>query len=850
MNANGKWDQALEPGWAGVTVTLTDDEGRSVTGVTQADGTVKLSPGTALSGGKYRIEVMNPDAKVYFPGAASARTDLTDPRVLSSNVEFVDLSAGKNVEVTTSFWSPEDYCQKNATLVTACQNPTIPNPAPDSNKTLTSFPFNTRGDATVNPGLVTTLANNAQTGTLWGIGYNKVTKQIFSAAYAKRGTKYGPGGSGGIYRTDPATHQTVVWAMVPNPGTTVHNPGVQMDEAFGPVVGKESLGDLDVSPDGKDLYVVNMHDRRLYRYDATQATAAAPKASYSIPDPGCAAHSDWRPYGLGIQGGKVYVGGVCSGESTHNKADMRGVVQVLDPVTGQFTATVMDQPLDFPRGGLQDSDPNRCSGHGWYPWQEVRPATQDGRACNADYIENPEPEISDINFETDGDMVVGFGDRFSDRSGWLLPATSAAWPATTAFQGGDIALACRGGNHMYVLDGNGGCVNHATPANDGDELPNVKEYYPGDNIGGHQEISSGGIAVDKVESTIPFSAMDPIAKTGSGVAWVDRTTGTRDASSDGLYLSDVFGKTRGIGDLEVLCDQAPLQLGNRVWQDTNENGIQDPGEAPVAGATVNLYDANGNKIGTAVTNSRGEYYFDSTVTKNVSAADLVYGRTYTIKMDNPDDYAAGGVLQGWVPTRPNQGDDDQIDSSGEPDGNPFPAVVVNPAGAGQNDHGADFGFKKPSVDLSIIKVGPAKVDPAGEVVYNLIVTNNGPNDSSGWTVTDPLPAGMLNPHTSDAGCGIGAGTLTCTGGPLKVGESHTITVRGLAPATGPAKLDNCATVRGNEQDPNMQNNNSCVTTDIPGIPLTDPGIAAAFAVLTGLGTAYYRRRRHTTGAAH
>src|SRR5690349_5534662 len=70
VNANGKWDQALEPGWAGVTVTLTDDAGRSVTGVTQADGTVKLSPGTALSGGKYRVEVKNPDPKVYFPGAA------------------------------------------------------------------------------------------------------------------------------------------------------------------------------------------------------------------------------------------------------------------------------------------------------------------------------------------------------------------------------------------------------------------------------------------------------------------------------------------------------------------------------------------------------------------------------------------------------------------------------------------------------------------------------------------------------------------------------------------------------------------------------------------------------------
>ncbi|WP_129311546.1 hypothetical protein [Streptomyces sp. L2] len=58
-------------------------------------------------------------------------------------------------------------------------------------------------------------------------------------------------------------------------------------------------------------------------------------------------------------------------------------------------------------------------------------------------------------------------------------------------------------------------------------------------------------------------------------------------------------------------------------------------------------------------------------------------------------------------------------------------------------------------------------------------------------------------------------------------------------------------VPGHEQDPNTQNNNSCVTTEIPHIPLTDPGIAAAFAALTGIGTTYYGRRRHTTtGAAH
>ncbi|MDX3764086.1 hypothetical protein PV684_55640, partial [Streptomyces sp. AK02-04a] len=484
----------------------------------------------------------------------------------------VDLSGG-NAEVTTSFWKPDDYCQKNATLATACQNATIPTPAPETKRTLTSFPFNARGDHNQ----LTDLATNGQTGTLWGIGYNKVTKQLFSGAYAKRGAKYGPGGPGAIYQTNRATRQTHVFATVPNVGTTPHRFNVDMDEAFGAVVGKESLGDVDVTPDGKDLYVVNLHDRRLYRYDATQTRAGAPTASYAIPDPGCAAPGDWRPFGLGIQDGKVYVGGVCSAQSSGRKADMRAVVQTFDPNSGTFTGTVMNQPLNFPRGGLPASTV-ACGGQGWYPWTNIRPRTQDGKACAAGAIENPEAELSDINFEINGDLVLGFADRFTDRAGWNTPATSTS-PATAAFNGGDINRACPGAGGMFVMDGNGGCTNHANANTNGGLQPaNVKEFYPGDwspAWPGHQETSEGGVALDKAETTIPFTSMDPIQSpaTGHGVVWVNRATGARQGgNASGNYLNEVFGKARGIGDLEVLCDQAPVQIGNRVWYDDNYNG--------------------------------------------------------------------------------------------------------------------------------------------------------------------------------------------------------------------------------------------------------------------------------------
>src|SRR5690606_33831018 len=33
-----------------------------------------------------------------------------------------------------------------------------------------------------------------------------------------------------------------------------------------------------------------------------------------------------------------------------------------------------------------------------------------------------------------------------------------------------------------------------------------------------------------------------------------------------------WAKTNGLGDLEALCDAAPLEIGNRVWLDENGNG--------------------------------------------------------------------------------------------------------------------------------------------------------------------------------------------------------------------------------------------------------------------------------------
>ncbi|MEV6024321.1 DUF11 domain-containing protein [Streptomyces sp. NPDC052036] len=116
------------------------------------------------------------------------------------------------------------------------------------------------------------------------------------------------------------------------------------------------------------------------------------------------------------------------------------------------------------------------------------------------------------------------------------------------------------------------------------------------------------------------------------------------------------------------------------------------------------------------------------------------------------------------------------------------------------------GIAQRRVDLALSKSGPTSAPNNGQVTYTLRVTNNGPDASSGWIITDQLPSALHGPYTTSAGCSVnGSNLLTCTGGPLASGASATVTVTGFA---GPDfnGVRNTATVRGNDFDPSLGNN--------------------------------------------
>ncbi|MER5889652.1 SpaA isopeptide-forming pilin-related protein [Streptomyces sp. NPDC001941] len=738
VNANGRWDSVLEPGMNQVEVRLTDDAGTTLTGKTGPDGTVTFNPATAspsLKGGKYRVQVMNPRPGTLFSAFADHQGLLrANPTYLTSTEEFVDLTGGNNVEFTTAFWNPSDYCQKNAPLATACHRRDVKEgPADPDSHTLVTFPYNARGykDQT------TVLAQHTQTGTVYGIGYSKQKKWIFSGAFARRGSGYGPDGAGAIYLTDRATGQTTLFAQVPNAGSTAHQIATDQDLPFAPAVNKESLGDIDVSDDGKYLYAINLNDKKLYRYDATQKTGASPE-SWDIPSANCSNATDWRPGAIGFNSdtGTVYVGGVCSGESSQNRDDMRAVVQTFDPVAKSFTGTILNDRLDYPKQ-VADTVAGGCFGGAWYPWsdrwrakqvQYHLPSQPEHTCPPGTRTSYPQPFMGDIIQEINGDLVLGFRDRYADMGGWPMYDRNDAGARFNDYRasGGDIVRACVVGENRYQMDPNGACKNNSTDAR-------VREYYSGDTRAGyHPEAAFAGMALSKVEETIATSGVDPNNATyTTGTMFINRTTGAGDG---GNGQAITFGKGSGMADLEVLCDEAPIQIGNRVWYDVDKDGIQDPGEKPVPGATVNLYDKNGTLVATTRTTSRGEYYFDNS---NVPGG-LKFETQYTIKIDNPADYQQGGPLYEWTVTKNDAGTNDFIDSDGKvPAGGKYPEHTITTGKAGQDNHTYDFGYNQVKPDIDIVKKDEATNSDANtedtkvvlpdtkEKTLYMDITNNG-----------------------------------------------------------------------------------------------------------------------------
>jgi Mg-chelatase subunit ChlD len=347
------------------------------------------------------------------------------------------------------------------------------------------------------------LAYEPDVGATFGVAHDLERDQVYVGAYTKRLARYGPLGPGGIYRIDLRTGEIEPWAIL-EAGDDPHQMRATFaDLAAASYVGRVGLGDIEMSEGNDQLYAVNLADKLIYRF--------------SVPDgrlidafPHGAAGQWWAadaaPFGLAFRDGWLYHGVVDTlmtpfeaGESADQRRAQRGFVYRSRP-DGSDMREVVQVDLDYGR-----SPP-------WEPWALQLP----------DNTTRREPMLVDIEFRTDGDLILGVRDR-----------------------GGDARILRAGHGDMVLTMG----------IEDGDRyIPlTIPEVYK-DNLR-HTESSWGSLAalpwLDETVSTV----IDPIRIWSGGAAWFDNVGGG-DTRREEVYSgrNQTFGKSAGLGDIEALCE--------------------------------------------------------------------------------------------------------------------------------------------------------------------------------------------------------------------------------------------------------------------------------------------------------
>ncbi|HEX9260888.1 MAG TPA: DUF11 domain-containing protein, partial [Acidimicrobiales bacterium] len=147
------------------------------------------------------------------------------------------------------------------------------------------------------------------------------------------------------------------------------------------------------------------------------------------------------------------------------------------------------------------------------------------------------------------------------------------------------------------------------------------------------------------------------------------------------------------------------------------------------------------------------------------------------------------------------------------------------------------------IDVRIVKsVNVPEIIHGLTFVYTLVVTNDGPEDADGVTVTDAIPAGYTI-QSVDRGtftlCGVSGQTVTCSKALMTVGESATIRITVQAPSTGLVNgtfVLNTGVVSTTDEETDLSNNSSSVRTPVKVVSLLPPtGTDLIVPVKVGVG---------------
>lgn len=531
-------------------------------------------------------------------------------------------------------------------------------------------------------------------------------------------------------------------------------------------VGKVGLGGLDVDPAGQRIFTVGLADRLLYSIPTSGPLNASTIQRFQVPIPASVTgrgnpndpndYGDMRVFAVTYYRGRVYVGAVNTAESTTlggtvqgDRSAMRAYVFAFDPAAGHFVdgagnpsaIPVFDIALNYSRGIAHPGD-NRATGAtlddesaNWNPWT---PAFRN-IAVNQRGI-YPQPWLTGIAFDNVGNLTLGLRDRAGDQFGRFTnddPNTTVLYFGITA---GDTLYAPGTPAAGWVLESNGsgslGSGNGQGPGGGEfyyqDNLPrgatapfyNDQPAYPRNGPNDHDEVSLGGVFHLPGTPDILTTVFDPArianAYNTGGVRWFNAAAGNNVKGYE-LYLTDdggqpqgtgqtTFAKSGGMGDLVAITLSPPIEIGDRAWQDTDQDGIQDPNEPAFEGLVLQLFGAGADgvfgtgddpttPIATVTTDANGNYLFSNLGKAADSTPNRAYGlallpdTNYQVRFDLTQAALNNRILSPLTADGSANGtarDSNAFNGSGPLAG--FGVVNAKTGSTGASDHTFDVGI--------------------------------------------------------------------------------------------------------------------------------------------------------------
>jgi len=250
--------------------------------------------------------------------------------------------------------------------------------------------------------------------------------------------------------------------------------------------------------------------------------------------------------------------------------------------------------------------------------------------------------------------------------------------------------------------------------------------------------------------------------------------------------SDLGGLDLMSGGALVSDEARNALIGDFVWNDVNQDGLQDVGETGVEGLLVEVYDQQTNLAAIAQSDSNGFY----------SAFGLPAG-TYFMEATPPTN---------WLFTLEKVGLDPTVWSVIDPTTGRSDNFTL---GVSETNLNFDIGIYLPPTDLAVTKSVNNTNPTVNEAIsYTVVITNAGPESTDQIVVNDLLPSGLTFDSATPSQGAYTASNGVWQVGSLALGSNATLTINATVdPGTGGTSITNTASITAQfRPDTNTANN--------------------------------------------